>query len=257
MRSGLGVDLQSRGGSSAAAASDSKTGSGGAKKRGAGSEFSGNKVRVTGRVVGIVQRNWKAYCGCFEVTEKKSGAVFFIAANKKIPKIKVQSSQIETLMDKRILVSIDSWPEDSRHPLGHYVKTMGTIGDRDTETAVLLMEHEIPNEPWSDNIIACLPPEGWTVPESEIKKRTDLRQTPIFSIDPPGCTDIDDCLHCIELPNGNFEVGVHIADVSHFIQPETALDREASNRGTSVYLVNRRIDMIPTILSTSMCIHRL
>lgn len=73
------------------------------------------------------------------------------------------------------------------------------------------------------------------------------------SIDPPGCTDIDDALHIRELPNGNFEVGVHIADVSHFVQEDTAIDREARSRGNTVYLVNRRIDMLPSELSTDIC----
>jgi len=72
-----------------------------------------------------------------------------------------------------------------------------------------------------------------------------LRNLDICSVDPPGCTDIDDALHCRSLSNGNFNVGVHIADVSHFIRPGTALDKEASLRATTVYLVDKRIDMVP------------
>jgi hypothetical protein len=80
-------------------------------------------------------------------------------------------------------------------------------------------------------------------PEDE-SVRVDLRHLDICSVDPPRCTDIDDALHCKHLDNGNFEVGVHIADVSHFIRPGTAIDQEAANRGTTVYLTDRRIDMV-------------
>lgn len=81
----------------------------------------------------------------------------------------------------------------------------------------------------------------------------DCRHLDICSVDPPGCTDIDDALHCRQLDNGNFEVGVHIADVSHFIRPGTAIDKEAGNRSTTVYLTDRRIDMVPELLSSNLC----
>ncbi|CAG0916314.1 unnamed protein product [Notodromas monacha] len=87
----------------------------------------------------------------------------------------------------------------------------------------------------------------------ELAKRRDLRSHTICSVDPPGCTDIDDALHCRVLDNGNFEVGVHIADVSHFIRPNTAIDEEAAVRGTTVYLVDKRIDMVPGLLSSNLC----
>lgn len=86
-----------------------------------------------------------------------------------------------------------------------------------------------------------------------MKVRTDLRHVDICSVDPPGCTDIDDALHCRQLDNGNVEVGVHIADVSHFIRPGTALDHEAAARATTVYLVDMRIDMVPELLSSNLC----
>lgn len=84
-------------------------------------------------------------------------------------------------------------------------------------------------------------------------KRVDLRKITICSVDPPGCTDIDDALHCFQLPNGNYEVGVHIADVSHFIRPGNAMDKEAALRATTVYLVDKRIDMVPELLSSNLC----
>lgn len=84
-------------------------------------------------------------------------------------------------------------------------------------------------------------------------KRVDLRDLTICSVDPPGCTDIDDALHCRLLPNGRIEAGVHIADVSHFIRPGNALDKEAALRATTVYLVDKRIDMVPELLSSNLC----
>lgn len=80
-----------------------------------------------------------------------------------------------------------------------------------------------------------------------------MRHLNICSVDPPNCTDIDDALHCCKLENGNYEVGVHIADVSHFIRPGNALDKEAALRATTVYLVDKRIDMVPELLSSNLC----
>nr|GFD52116.1 exosome complex exonuclease RRP44 [Tanacetum cinerariifolium] len=97
----------------------------------------------------------------------------------------------------------------------------------------------------------------WKVPTSTEdlgwKGRRDLRDLIVCSIDPPGCVDIDDALHARKLPNGNYEVGVHIADVSHFVKPNNAMDKEASQRGTTVYLVDKRIDMLPMLLGTDLC----
>lgn len=87
----------------------------------------------------------------------------------------------------------------------------------------------------------------------DVAKRVDLRDITICSVDPPGCTDIDDALHCRRIENGNFEVGVHIADVSHFIRPGNAMDKEAASRATTVYLVDKRIDMVPELLSSNLC----
>lgn len=100
-------------------------------------------------------------------------------------------------------------------------------------------------------VLACLPSEDYKIDMEE--GRTDLRGLPILSIDPPGCKDIDDALHCIVLPNGNYEVGVHIADVTHYVKAGSAIDLEAANRSTSTYLVNKRLDMLPGLLTTDLC----
>jgi 15-cis-phytoene desaturase len=101
---------------------------------------------------------------------------------------------------------------------------------------------------------ACLPPKGWTIPPEEIAKRLDLRESAIVcSVDPPGCVDIDDALHVRALPSGTFEVGIHIADVGHFIKAGTPIDEEAALRATTVYLVQRRVNMVPERLGEDLC----
>jgi exosome complex exonuclease DIS3/RRP44 len=117
----------------------------------------------------------------------------------------------------------------------------------------VLEEHGIPHGPFSRAVEACLPKLPYEIPAEDLVGRTDFRPLLVCSVDPPGCTDIDDALHSRPLPDGSWEVGVHIADVSHYVKTETALDEEAAKRGTSVYLADRRIDMIPTVLSSNIC----
>merc|ERR1712142_867341 len=140
-----------------------------------------------------------------------------------------------------------------RYPVGHFVRALGKIGDKATENMVLLLEHDIPHSSFSEAVLDCLPKLPWIITPEDVEQRVDLRKVAICSVDPPGCTDIDDALHCIPLENGNYEVGVHIADVSHFIRPGTAIDQEAANRSTTVYLTDRRIDMVPELLSSNLC----
>ena len=142
-----------------------------------------------------------------------------------------------------------------RSPIGHFNKLLGELGDRNTETQVILLEHDVPFYDFSKRIYSELPPEGdtWVVTKEMEASRQDYRHLNVCSIDPPGCTDIDDALHIRTLPNGNYEVGVHIADVTNFVKPGTAMDKEAARRGTTVYLVDRRIDMLPSLLGTNLC----
>jgi exosome complex exonuclease DIS3/RRP44 len=114
-----------------------------------------------------------------------------------------------------------------------------------------LQETALSNQTVNLQVLACLPPEDYKITLEE--GRLDLRHLPVLSIDPPGCKDIDDALHCIVLPNGNYQVGVHIADVTHYVKAGTAIDLEAANRSTSTYLVNKRLDMLPSLLTTDLC----
>jgi len=120
---------------------------------------------------------------------------------------------------------------------------------------MILHEFNVDTRPFSQKVLKCLPSDGanWKIPQEEIDKRLDLRSYCICSVDPIGCKDIDDALHCKVLPNGNYEVGVHIADVTHFVKAGSEIDREAARRCTTVYMVERRTDMLPGLLTENLC----
>ncbi|KAL7628053.1 exosome catalytic subunit dis3 [Parahypoxylon ruwenzoriense] len=225
------------------------------------------RPQPTAKVVGIIKRNWRQYVGHVDpssasqsgIQGRKQESVFLIPMDKKVPKIRIRTRQAGELVGKRILVTIDSWDRESRHPIGHFVRSLGELESKAAETEALLLEYDVQYRPFPKTVLDCLPKEGhdWKVPagtdDPGWKDREDLRGLLICSIDPPGCQDIDDALHARPLPNGNFEVGVHIADVSHFVKPSNAMDTEASIRGTTVYLVDKRIDMLPMLLGTDLC----
>jgi exosome complex exonuclease DIS3/RRP44 len=231
------------------------------------SKSSEGRPQPTARIVGVVKRNWRQYVGHVDESSvsqsvkqgRKQQTVFLIPMDKRIPKIRVRTRQAGELIGKRVLVTIDSWDRDSRYPVGHFVRSLGDLGTKGAETEALLLEYDVQYRPFPKAVLDCLPTEGhdWKVPASTDdpgwKDRRDLRGLQICSIDPVGCQDIDDALHARPLPNGNFEVGVHIADVSHFVKPNNAMDAEASIRGTTVYLVDKRIDMLPMLLGTDLC----
>lgn len=226
-----------------------------------------NQLQPTAKVVGVVKRNWRQYVGHIDPSTaskapsqgRRLDSVFLIPMDKKIPKIRLRTRQVSELLGKRLLVTVDSWDRDSRHPVGHLVRSLGELETKAAETEALLLEWDVQYRPFPKTVLDCLPKEGhdWRVPESKEdpgwRDREDLRDLLICSIDPPGCQDIDDALHARLLPNGNYEVGVHIADVSHFVKPANAMDTEASIRGTTVYLVDKRIDMLPMLLGTDLC----
>ncbi|XP_077438757.1 exosome complex exonuclease RRP44 [Vanacampus margaritifer] len=210
--------------------------------------------KPTGKIVGIIKRNWRPFCGMLNISQiKESTRHLFTPADRCIPRIRIETRQASTLAGQRIMVAIDGWPKDSRYPNGHFVRTLGTAGEKDTEEEVLLLEHDVPHQAFSQAVLGFLPKMPWSIKPEDMVGREDLRHLTVCSVDPPGCTDIDDALHCRALGNGNFEVGVHIADVSHFIRPGNALDKEAANRGTTVYLCGKRIDMVPELLSSNLC----
>ncbi|KAI9802047.1 MAG: hypothetical protein M1825_003103 [Sarcosagium campestre] len=226
-----------------------------------------DRPQPTARVVGITKRNWRQYVGHVDQASVSSSAklgrkqqtVFLIPMDKRIPKIRVRTRQAGDLLGKRVLVTIDAWDRESRYPVGHFVRSLGALESKEAETEALLLEYDVQYRPFPSSVLDCLPSEGhdWKVPSDTSDRgwrdRKDLRHLLVCSIDPPKCQDIDDALHATLLPNGNFEVGVHIADVSHFVRPNNAMDTEASARGTTVYLVDKRIDMLPMLLGTDLC----
>ncbi|KAF9529933.1 hypothetical protein CPB83DRAFT_925381 [Crepidotus variabilis] len=222
----------------------------------------------TGRIVGVIKRNWRAYVCHIESTSLTSSnstslsiqTVFATPVSRLLPRIRLRTRQAPTLLNQKILVTIDRWDATSRYPEGHFVRALGRAETKEAEQESLLLEFEVPYRPFGKAILDCLPQQGeqWVVPpktesSKEWKDREDLRGLNICSIDPPGCQDIDDALHARVLPNGNVEAGVHIADVSHFVHPDTPMDNEAAARGTTVYLVDKRIDMLPALLGTNLC----
>jgi exosome complex exonuclease DIS3/RRP44 len=240
------------------------------------------------RVVGIVRRSWseKGYCGSIQPKslpnadqllqgQGRAFNVLFQPANRRLPLIRIRTRQANVLKDQRIVCVIDSWDRDSAYPKGHYVRALGMIGERETETKVILHQHDVtdPEEGFSPAVHACVPELPWSVPATiEDTWRRDIRSMCVFSVDPPGCKDIDDALSArfisaselsdaavdvtaVSLANANklVELGVHIADVTHFLKANTPMDLEASKRCTSVYLVDRRIDMLPKPLTEDIC----
>ena len=152
----------------------------------------------------------------------------------------------------KVVVEIYDWPKKVGSPLGKINKVLGKPGEHEVEIHAILDEYNLPYEfdPEIEKIAEKLPKE---ITSSEIKKRRDMRQIPTFTIDPTDAKDLDDALSIRKLDNGHFEIGIHIADVSHYVRPNTLLDKEAYKRATSVYLVDRVVPMLPEVLSNKLC----
>ncbi|XP_023498328.1 DIS3-like exonuclease 2 isoform X1 [Equus caballus] len=149
---------------------------------------------------------------------------------------------------------IVDWKEDSNFALGQLAKSLGQAGEIEPETEGILTEYGVDFSDFSSEVLECLP-QGlpWTIPPEEFNKRRDLRKDCIFTIDPSTARDLDDALSCKPLTDGNFEVGVHIADVSYFVPEGSDLDKVAAERATSVYLVQKVIPMLPRLLCEELC----
>ncbi|XP_048418764.1 DIS3-like exonuclease 1 isoform X3 [Stegostoma tigrinum] len=219
---------------------------------------------ATGKVVGIIQRNWRDYVASFPPKEdiqsqgKNVRKILVTPWDYRIPRIRISTQQAESLQNCRIIVRIDSWDSTSLYPNGHFVKVLGRAGDLETEIAAILVENSISFSPFSEAQLREMPvntPENpWKVDTEEQAQRVDLRNTHlVFSIDPKGCEDVDDALSVRRLANDNLELGVHIADVTHFVKFNSYTDLEARSRATTCYLADRRYDMLPSILSADLC----
>ncbi|XP_055429720.1 DIS3-like exonuclease 2 isoform X5 [Bubalus kerabau] len=149
---------------------------------------------------------------------------------------------------------IMDWKEDSNFALGQLAKSLGQAGEIEPETEGILTEYGVDFSDFSSEVLECLP-QGlpWTIPPEEFSRRRDLRKDCIFTIDPSTARDLDDALSCKPLADGNFEVGVHIADVSYFVPEGSSLDKVAAERATSVYLVQKVVPMLPRLLCEELC----
>ncbi|KAK9542198.1 hypothetical protein VZT92_000081 [Zoarces viviparus] len=223
------------------------------------------KPMPTGRVVGILQRNWRDYVVTFPPREgpqpqsRNSQRILVVPWDHRIPKIRISTQQADALQDHRVVVRIDSWESTSLYPNGHSVRVLGRAGELETEVQTILIENCIHVPPFSDAQLREMPvnsPERpWAVDAAEVAERRDLRRSHlVFSIDPRGCEDVDDTLSVRSLAGGKLlELGVHIADVTHFVPEGSLTDLEARTRSTTYYLADRRYDMLPAVLSADLC----
>ncbi|XP_051561526.1 DIS3-like exonuclease 1 isoform X2 [Myxocyprinus asiaticus] len=218
----------------------------------------------TGRVVGVLQRNWREYVVSFPPLEevqsqsRNSQKILVVPWDYRIPKIRISTQQAEALQDHRIIVRLDSWESTSVYPNGHCVRVLGKAGELETEIQTILMENCIHVPPFSEAQLREMPvnteENPWQMDSSEVSSRRDLRDTHlVFSIDPKGCEDVDDTLSVRPLPGNRLELGVHIADVTHFVREGCLTDLEARSRATTYYLADRRYDMLPSVLSADLC----
>ncbi|GAL78619.1 3'-to-5' exoribonuclease RNase R [Algibacter lectus] len=220
-------------------------------------EFYAYKRRVRGKMEGeitnIIKRAKSEYVGVIQIHEKKNFAFVVCDSNKMYKDIFVPINKINKAEDgDKVLVSLEDWPEKSDSPNGKVLKVLGKPGEHNTEIHAILAEYGLPMEfpheveEFANNI-------DTTITEEEISKRRDMRKDLTFTIDPKDAKDFDDALSFEVLDNGLYEIGIHIADVSHYLQEGTILDDEAYERATSVYLVDRVVPMLPEVLSNNAC----
>jgi len=220
-------------------------------------EFYAYKRRVRGKMEGeitnIIKRAKSEYVGVIQIHEKKNFAFVVCDSNKMSKDIFVPINKINKAEDgDKVLVSLEDWPEKSDSPNGRVIKVLGKPGEHNTEIHAILAEYGLPMEfpheveEYANNL-------DTTITEEEIGKRRDMRKDLTFTIDPKDAKDFDDALSFEVLDNGLYEIGIHIADVSHYLQEGTVLDDEAYERATSVYLVDRVVPMLPEVLSNNAC----
>lgn len=225
-------------------------------------QFSDDELQKTAKVVYIVEKKHsRAATGFLKFLPDKKFAMFS-PTDHRVPRINVPladcpqdfSIRPENYVNTLFICRIVEWPVDNNFAQGLLAKSLGQAGEIEPETEGILIEYDVDFSEFSDEVLDCLPKNlPWTIPPEEIQKRRDLRKECIFTIDPATARDLDDALSCKLLPDGNFEVGVHIADVTYFVEEGNELDKLASERATSVYLVQKVIPMLPRLLCEELC----
>ena len=207
--------------------------------------------RTEGEVVEIIERSKAKYVGILQLTPKNA---FVVPDSTNMPvDIYIPKEKLNKAKDgEKVLVEINDWPDNSKNPYGNIIHVLGKPGDNNVEMNSILADFgfplSFPNEVIKDS--ERIPDK---ITAKEISSRRDFRDAVTITIDPEDAKDFDDALSLTWLANGNYEVGVHIADVSHYVKPGSATDAEAFERGTSIYLVDRVIPMLPERLSNGLC----
>ena len=202
-------------------------------------------------IIEIIERDKTTFVGVLQMS-KNFG--FVLCDNQKmyvdvfISKARVNGAE----HGDKVQVKITDWPENSKNPFGRITQVLGKPGDHNTEIHSILLEYGLPYK-FENEVEKDAGSLSLEITKEEISKRRDMSQDLTFTIDPKDAKDFDDALSFTKLNNGNYEIGIHIADVSHYVQPNTIIDKEAYSRATSVYLVDRVVPMLPEILSNGAC----
>jgi len=210
-----------------------------------------NSKKEEGDVVEIIKRFKTEFVGVLQLNRNFG---FVVPDDSKmyadifIPQNKLRGAEDGV----KVLVEITDWPDKSKNPFGKIKEVLGMPGDHDTEIHSILLEYGLPYK-FPENVEAEAAKIPLEITEDEIAKRRDMRKDLTFTIDPKDAKDFDDALSFEVLENGNYEIGIHIADVSHYVQEKTILEEEAYTRATSVYLVDRVVPMLPEVLSNGVC----
>lgn len=211
-----------------------------------------NKSRAEGKVMEIIARKKGDYVGL--VSQRHPRYTFVIADNRKIyVDFFIRNEDLNGAEEgDKVTLEMVKWDESDKNPIGRVKSILGKAGDNEAEMHAILTEYGLPVsfpeslEKEAENLPSA-------IPAKEIKKRRDFRDVTTFTIDPEEAKDFDDGLSIRKLENGNWEVGVHIADVSYYVKPGSKIDKEAYERATSVYLVDRVVPMLPEQLSNFLC----
>jgi len=207
--------------------------------------------KLEGEITSIIKRAKSEYVGVIQINKNYA---FVVPDDTKMYKdIFVPNNKINKAEEgDKVLVSLDDWPDKSDSPNGRVLKVLGKPGEHNTEIHAILADYGLPLE-FPHEVEEFANTLDTSITKEEIAKRRDMRKDLTFTIDPKDAKDFDDALSFKVLDNGLFEIGIHIADVSHYLQENTVLDDEAYERATSVYLVDRVVPMLPEILSNGAC----
>lgn len=209
--------------------------------------------KLEGSVLEVLERNRQEFVGTLQIINHKDFG--FVVCDKKTinTDIFVPRSNFNGAEDgSKVIVKMTGWNPGDKNPQGEIIQVLGAPGEHETEIHSILAEYGLPYS-FPEEVEQEADKIDRTIKDEEVGKRWDMRDICTFTIDPKDAKDFDDALSIRQLENGNWEIGVHIADVSHYVIPGTLLDDEAYKRATSVYLVDRVVPMLPEVLSNDVC----